>query len=303
MKRLIFLIIFSLGLPCSSFAAQAIVAEVNDAVITTKDLEIEVDRLIQSASYHKNVTDEGRAEYKPRALDSLITRELQYQDAVVRGLKPEEEKVNAQMEQIRGRFKSKKEFQAALSASNISEKDLRKQTEKNVLVQMVIEQTVAIQAKASDENLLEYYNKNIHKFMQPDTMRLRIISSKSQKAMDRAQELLRNGAEFHHVAVEMSEDAFSKEGGDIGYIRKGEIYKELEVAAELLQPGQFSASIFTENSWFIVKLEGRKPAGPKPFDEIKEELKKLVEKTRYTQLMNNWMAELKSKAKIRNLLQ
>ena len=34
------------------------------------------------------------------------------------------------------------------------------------------------------------------------------------------------------------------------------------------------------------------------FDEVKPELKKLVEKNRYAQLMNDWMANLKSKAKI-----
>ena len=186
MKRIISLFLFILLFSISAYADDAVVAKVNGAVITVADLEAEVDRLIPRSTYHGKVSEEKRDEFREKAVETLIERELQYQDAQAKGMKPDKKAVKTQMAQIRDRFKSKKEYKAALAQAGITEEQLEAQVARGVLVQNVIEKTVTEAARVSDAELKDYYDKNIAKFKQPESVKLRLISTKDEKKIGRA---------------------------------------------------------------------------------------------------------------------
>ena len=96
----------------------------------------------------------------------------------------------------------------------------------------------------------------------------------------------------------MSEDDFRIKGGDIGYIHRGRIYPALEEAAFKLKPGEVSGLIWTEGTWFVVKVEERKPEQVVPFEQAKDRLRAELEKKRASELMEAWVSGLRGKAKI-----
>ena len=114
----------------TAYAEDTIVAKVNGTVLTMKDLEAQVDRLIPLITFHNEVPPEKRKNYYDQAMEELINRELQYQDAVSKGMKAEKEKVDAQLQKIKDRFKSEEEFKAALEKQGLTEDTLRTATEK-----------------------------------------------------------------------------------------------------------------------------------------------------------------------------
>ena len=98
----------------TSYADESIIARVNGSAITARDLETAVNRLIPQTTYHGSVPEEKRREFREKALDNLIVQELQYQDALARGIKPPKKRVKERMKQIRSRFKSRSAYKAAL---------------------------------------------------------------------------------------------------------------------------------------------------------------------------------------------
>jgi parvulin-like peptidyl-prolyl isomerase len=149
-----------------------------------------------------------------------------------------------------------------------------------------------------DKALQEYYTKNIEKFRQPEGIRLRIISTKSEKKAKDILAKLKGGDDFGDVAARMSEDDFRIKGGDIGYIHRGRIYPALEEAAFKLKPGEMSGLIWTEEMWFVVKVEDRRPEQVVPFEKAKDRLRTELEKKRASELMEAWVSDLRGKAKI-----
>ena len=294
---LIIIILFSV----SAYADDVVVAKVNGATFTKKDLEAEVDRLIPQATFHRNVPQEKRKLYYDKAIEELVNRELQYQDAVAKGMKPDKEKVNAQMDKVRKRYKSPEEYKAALEKEGTTEEKLRAQVEKEVLVQ-TMNVKKETEAQFSEKDLKEYYEKNPSKFKQPDTVKLRIITTTDEKKAQDILAKIKAGEDFGDIAYKMSEDPYRVKGGDIGYMHKGRMLAEIEEAAFKLKVGEVSDIVKAENAWFIIKLEDKKPEHMIAFEEIKGQLKKELEKNRIQELKEAWITDLRAKAKIEVLL-
>jgi parvulin-like peptidyl-prolyl isomerase len=292
----IIIILFSV----SAYADDVVVAKVNGATFTKKDLETEVDRLIPQATFHRKVTEEKRKLYYDKAIEALVNRELQYQDAVAKGVEVDKEKVNAQMENIRKRFTPEK-YKAALEKDGITEEKLRAQVEKELLVQAINEKKET-EARISEKDVKEYYEKNPAKFKQPDTVKLRIITTTDEKKAQDILAKIKAGEDFGDIAYKMSEDPYRVKGGDLGYMHKGMMIPEIEEAASKLKVGEVSDIVKVENAWFIIKLEDKKPEHMLSFEEIKGELKKELEKNRIQELKEAWITDLRAKAKIEVLL-
>lgn len=296
--RNVFYLVMLLYISAASYAADNVVARVNNAAITSADLEAAVDRLIPRSAYHGTLAEDRRDEFRRKALEDLIDHELQYQDAVARGMKPARKEVKKWMKQVRKGYKSKKEYQAALAQSGMSEGELRKQIEKNVLVQTVIHKTVTEPAEMTEAGLREYYKKNIDKFRQPESVRLRIISTKNKGKAREILNRIKAGDDFGALAAKKSEDKFRIRGGDMGYIHRGRILPEAETVAFSLKAGEVSGLVETQGTWLIMKVEDRRPEHQLSFEEARDKLKKKLEARRAEELMKKWVADLRAKAKI-----
>ena len=104
MYRIILSMLITVLFSLSSYADDTIVAKVNGSIITKNELEAELDRLIPKITFHRSVPTEKRKFYYDKALEELIVKELQYRDALARGMKPDKEKVDAQIEKIRHEY-------------------------------------------------------------------------------------------------------------------------------------------------------------------------------------------------------
>jgi parvulin-like peptidyl-prolyl isomerase len=288
--------------PVSSYAEDAIIAKVNGTVFTQKDLETEVDRLIPRVTFHRSVPPEKRKNYYGKAIDQLIDRELQYQDAKAQGIKIEKEKIDAQIGKFKKRFKSEQEYKAALEREKATEEQVRARIEKELLAQDAFTRNVTEKAKMSDPALKEYYEKNAAKFKQPESVKLRIISVKEEKKAQDILAMIKQGDDFAELAYNMSEDTYRIKSGDAGYIHKGRMLPEIDEAAFKLKAGEVSDIIKAENNYFIVKVEDKKPEQQMTFEETKEKLRNELESERAGELKQKWMESLRSKAKIEVLL-
>src|SRR3972149_8076289 len=180
MRRFILSLVIILVFSASSYAEDTAVAKVNSDTLTSRDLEMELDRLIPRTTFHGGVTKVKRDEYRDKALQNLIDHQLQYQDAVAKGMKPDKKQLKARMEKIRERFPSKKEYKKALEQLGVTEDELRSMVVRDILIQAVTAKTVDEPAKTNEIDLRQYYDKNMAMFKQPEAVKLMLISIKEK---------------------------------------------------------------------------------------------------------------------------
>lgn len=142
------------------------------------------------------------------------------------------------------------------------------------------------QANAPGEQaLLGYaqsvYKSNTKRFEMPEQVKIRhiLVLASELNARATAEQLLKelkSGADFQQLAKARSQDPGSAaSGGDLGLVARGRMVKPFEDAAfKLTQPGTLSDVVETSFGFHIIRLDERRPAGLRSFDEVKDGLLK-----------------------------
>ncbi|MFQ5699159.1 MAG: peptidyl-prolyl cis-trans isomerase [Myxococcota bacterium] len=127
------------------------------------------------------------------------------------------------------------------------------------------------------ERVQALYRRKLHEYRTPEQVHARQILFTGDDAMARAQAALARldeGEDFAALARELSDDRATRdEGGDLGFFPRGRgLLPEVEQAAFSLAPGEHSGAIETERGVHIVKVEEKRPASERSFDEVRFEL-------------------------------
>jgi peptidyl-prolyl cis-trans isomerase C len=146
----------------------------------------------------------------------------------------------------------------------------------------------------------DLYRASPEKFQAPAQTRARhILISRSAdgKAKERAEALLaqiKGGASFDELARRESADlASARKGGDLGWFGAGTTLKEFEDAVALLkEPGELAPVVESQYGFHVVRLEGRRPAGLRPFDEVRPEIEREIRDKAHTEARRAKMREL-----------
>ena len=110
---------------------------------------------------------------------------------------------------------------------------------------------------------------------------------------------IKQGADFAELAKEHSEDPGSAEsGGDLDWIRRGQMVKEFEDAVFSLQPEQVSEVVKTDFGFHIIKVEARRSSLPEDFEENKEAYKQQVVSRHQHQAWQQYQHNLEKQANI-----
>jgi peptidyl-prolyl cis-trans isomerase C len=242
----------------------AVLAEVNSGSITTGDFDRELKNLPE---YLKTMADtpQGRKEM----LDTMIIRELILQQAAKDGLDkgPEiEEKLQ----------------------------DLKKR----LIVESFLKKKVEAESKVSDEDLKKFYEQNKDKFKSGEQMKASHILVKTEKEAKDILAQLKSGANFEALAKKSSIDSSAAKGGDLGWFGKGSMVPVFEKAALALKEGQISGIVKSDFGFHIIKLTGKRAAGIRPFEEVKEQIKGAIMPTKQQEVFQKIKDELKKTAKI-----
>ncbi|HVW11592.1 MAG TPA: peptidyl-prolyl cis-trans isomerase [Bryobacteraceae bacterium] len=150
--------------------------------------------------------------------------------------------------------------------------------------------------QVTDAQLQKAYKDNQSEFQTPERVQARHILLKSDASNDaavkaKAEDLLKQlkaGADFAKLAKEKSEDTGSAQnGGELGWIVKGQTVPEFEKVAFSLKPGETSGLVKTEYGYHIIQVEAHEQAHLKPFDEVKAQLQTEIQKQAASQMMQN----------------
>jgi peptidyl-prolyl cis-trans isomerase C len=111
---------------------------------------------------------------------------------------------------------------------------------------------------------------------------------------------LKAGAKFDDLAKQYSVDAGTKnKGGDLGWFGASHMVKPFADAVAGLKKGEVTPEpVETQYGWHIIQLEDTRDAPPPPFDNVKEQVKKIVEQKQF----QAYLDDLKKSATIEKKL-
>jgi len=108
----------------------------------------------------------------------------------------------------------------------------------------------------------------------------------------------RKNNNFAELAKKYSDDEVAqKDGGDLGFFKKGEMTPEIEKIVLSIKPGEVE-TIAVPGGIYMIKLEEKKPGEVKPFEAVKEEIEERLYQEKSEARFARWLEELRKNAAI-----
>ncbi len=204
-------------------------------------------------------------------LENFILSQLLIEEAKKKGLDKDEE-IKNQIEEMRKRLLLQKVFQD-------------------------LQQSVAI----SDAEVKEYWEKHPEEFSTAQIRASHILVDDEAAAKKLLEQVKAKPDSFAELAKKLSKDtATAPSGGDLGFFGHGRMVPEFEKAAFALKNvGDLSDVVKTPFGYHIIKLTEKKEGEPRPFDQVKEEIRSKLLQKRQREKVEAYFAELKRKAEVK----
>lgn len=203
----------------------------------------------------------------------VITREVLYQEAKQKGLDQNKEIVT-----------KVEDFKRAM------------------VIDALLEEVLKGKGEVSENEVQKYYKENENRFTEPQEIKIRHIVVNSEPILKEVLTKLARGESFEKLAFTYNIDKSRENGGDLGYIRRGQLapsFAQFEEAAfSLREKGESSEVVKTPFGYHLIQLVERRGTALKSFNQVKEKIRFFLQTKKRQDAYLEYVKEAKSRAKI-----
>jgi len=132
-----------------------------------------------------------------------------------------------------------------------------------------------VMAAVTDDLVRQRFGEELATFVPADQVHVRHVLVKTEDEAKAVIADLDKGGDFAAIAKEKSQDPGSApNGGDLGFIGRGQTVPPFEDAAFALAIGAYSKTpVQTNFGWHVIKLEEKRKEAPPTFDERRDQIR------------------------------
>ncbi|WP_245986947.1 peptidylprolyl isomerase [Azospirillum thermophilum] len=248
--------------------AAGIAAVVNDEVISVSDVNARIRLALVSNGAAEN--PETRQRLAPQVLRQLIDERLQLQEAKRNGVTVSQADIDEAIKRIGEQNRmSRQQVEGMLKAQGVPVTTLQEQVRALLAWQRVMQRRMRQEIAIGEDEIdaaMERAKANIGK---PEYLVAEIFLAVDtpdqdddvRRTADRLVEEIRRGGNFAALARQFSQSAGAASGGDLGWVRSGELSNELDRSLATMRPGQLSAPVRTATGYHILLVRGQRAYG------------------------------------------
>jgi len=302
---------------------EQVLVKVNGDIITKTELEQRQVAILrqrlqgqvdQEAMKNDAQLKKMLAEITPQVLVNAVDELLLLQHGKELGLKLSDEQFRQVVNNIRKEqgLQDEKKFQEALASENMTMEDLRKQLERQMLIEQVQRQEVGSKLTITEEEARQYYAKHPDEFTEAAAIMLREIlvavpaaegntvnvarDDEAKKKIDDVRARALKAEDFAKLAAEVSESSSKANGGLIGPFAPADMSPQLKTLIDKMKPGDITPPIRTPRGYQLFKLESLKAEALQPFDKVRDLIAEKVAGARTQTEMRKFLSRLRAQA-------
>ena len=298
------------SLAASAEIKDRIAAVVNGQPITLSEVEDRVSPDLSRVAPGP-AGEPQRKEILKRALTALIDEQLVAGEASALGIEVGEDELQRLLEQLARENKmDMTQFRQALGQQGLSLDSVRDSLKRQQLTMRLLQYKVKPRRVSDEEVQAAYATMNKTSDFEvrardifisaPDGATAAQQAAARSKA-DAALRRIRAGESFAKVARDVSDGPTAREGGDLGYFRRGQMLQVLEQPAFTLQPGEISGLIRVtgeHGGFHLVMVEDRRQLAAKPLSEMQEEIRNRLTTDSVMKEREHYLTQLRKTAQV-----
>jgi parvulin-like peptidyl-prolyl isomerase len=265
------------AVPSASTRASLPFARVGDTVISGADFQRALAVAMRKKYYHAKPPEAEYAQFQRQVGDDVVNRVLLLAEARRRGVGPDRDQIKATVEGYDAQYKASPNWAAnrdKMLAAVVPQLEQESTFER-------FERQIKQVGEPDEATARAYYDKNLQLFVEPEQVKLRVIVLRvdpsstqavwnSAKAeIHRIHSRLQAGAAFDELAKLHSNDRSAPRGGEMDYTHRGMLPEAVHGVVDQLAVGATAEPVQLLEGWAILKLEGRRPAQQRSFEQVR----------------------------------
>ncbi|KMY46418.1 foldase [Bacillus sp. FJAT-27916] len=229
--------------------------------------------------------------YGSAAVDNLVTKVVIDKEADKRDIKVKNSEINDEVAVYEENYGGEEGLKSALEASGLTLADLKEDIETNIKIEKLMAKDIEI----TDDEVKAYYEENKDDYDTAESIEVSHILVEDKETAQKVLDKLESGEDFADLAEEYSTDeSTAKNGGELGFIKSGEMVEEFEKAAFALKVGEISDIVKTDYGYHIITATDYKEAKESTYEESKEDAKEAALAAKISSEYSSWVEELKT---------
>ncbi len=249
-----------------------------------------------------------------QVLDRLVSYRLLAQESATREVTVPDAELDQRLTEVRQQYPSEQSFQQALTQRDVTLEELREETRLDMGIAKVVDTEILDLTSVGEQEISDFYTKNPAEFRQAEAVRASHILIRLEPDADEAtraqrrlvtEALLRRlkaGEAFAALARSHSHDRSGENGGDLGFISKGDLVPVIEETAFALGPGELSDIVESPFGFHIIQGGERRPARTVPLAEVSDRIRGYLEEQARLRETEAFIERLKARSQIEILI-
>jgi len=249
-------------------AAQAGGLDITDAQVDEGFARLLIERPELRAASPAEVAVTRRSIAEGLAIETALLAK-----AATLGIAPTGEEVEGAVAQARAVFGSETAYRAYLDLRKLTDADFADTVRRNLAIDRLFEKEVIEKNPPTEVETEDFYARNKDAFLQRERWRLSEVfvpfggdEAKALAQITAARLRIDKGEAFEEVAREISSAPSAAQGGDVGYLQRGQVYPGSDLV-EALKPGQTTPPIKTPEGFRMYRCVEQVPAKQRTLDD------------------------------------
>jgi len=282
-------------------------AVVNDEIIT----QSEIDRILYPIYlrykdiYNGKELDKKLNEATNEILNQLIDDKVLLSEARKQGILVSEEEIEYRVENLKSSLPAEESLEDILKRQNLTINDIRKQVKEQIMVERLLDMEIRRRIQILPQEAEIFYQNHLDEFKEEEQVLVSgiLIRTKGERTKEQNLSLavnllhrLKKGEDFFAIAKNYSEGTNAEQGGDMGYVRKGQMIDEIDKALFKLGIGDISDLVETPLGYYIFKVYDKKKERTLPLSDARTQIIDAIYREKAEVKYGEWIKTLKKDA-------
>jgi parvulin-like peptidyl-prolyl isomerase len=288
-----------------------VMAIVNGVVITRREFQVVYRQAVDRHAREGRPVDEAHLAAVRRAvIERMVEEELLYQESRRQGIRILEAEVVKAFDSARKRHGGDQAFTEELSRRSMDTIQFRRLLGRQLAVEQLLAREVAPNVTVAEGDIRRYYETHPEHFQIPAAVRLRHIlvrrgeagasggESAARARIETIKVQLEAGSDFAAMARRFSEEPAAEQGGDLGFVARGQLLPPLEAVVFDLAVGEISPVVASDVGFHLLKATDQRAPAMIPFDSARADIHQILWQRQYNRALQAFIKTLRDKAQI-----
>jgi peptidyl-prolyl cis-trans isomerase SurA len=288
-----------------------VVAVVNEDVILMSELQEAAILYLRDTKEVPPAGSQERERLFQKVLDRMVNHRLQVQEARRDRVEVGEDELSQVLDDfVKRNGGDRAKLEEQLKAQGLNWDLVRRDIRDSILAQKARARRIGRRAGVTEaevdaylaenqpklEGDLKYHPRHIAVLAQPAGSPAAWDKAKTE--IDQLVGRIRGGADFAELARAHSQDGSASSGGDLGWLKPGELAPLFEGPILKLKKGETTEPIKSANGYHLFRMEDREELTPEMVTQLRQQVRDIIVQKKSQERLDDWLQSLRKRALI-----